>query len=65
MPYSRLHGGGGCLKAEHILFGEPAIRSVLCKQSKHKEGGVSASRTFKQALQLAEEASACRMARQC
>lgn len=29
MPYSRLHGGGGCLEAEHILFGKPAISIVL------------------------------------
>jgi len=31
MPYSRLHGGGGCLKVEHVLFGEPAIRMFLCE----------------------------------
>ena len=48
MPYSRLHGGGGCLKAEHILFGEPAIRIILCKHRKQKEGVLSARRIFKQ-----------------
>ena len=27
--YSRLHGGGGGLEAEHVLLGEPA--AVLCR----------------------------------
>ena len=64
MPYSRLHGGGGCLKAEHILFGEPAIRSVLCKH-KTKEVCRIEQSIQTQALQLAEEAGECRLARQC
>lgn len=65
VPYSRLHGGGGCLKAEHVLFGEPAIRIILCKQMKQKERVVSASRTFTKDLQLAEEALECIMTIEC
>jgi len=57
MAYSRLHGGGGCLKAEHILFGKPAIRSVLCKQKTKGRCSISKQNVQAQALQLAEEAS--------
>lgn len=43
-PYSRLHGGGGCLEAEHVLLGEPAIRAVLCGDGEQKEGDESERR---------------------
>lgn len=28
-PYSRLHGSGSCLEAEHVLFGEPVVGVVI------------------------------------
>ena len=39
--YSRLHGGGGGLEAEHVLLGEPA--AVLCRgegATRLKEGRI-------------------------
>lgn len=57
-PYSRLHGGGGCLEAEHVLLGEPAIRAVLCGDGEQKEGDESERRVFlTQALQSAQGGS--------